>query len=285
MEEADVIEFSNQSQNDLELCYAGISQCAPLHSYGPAVRPNYLIHIVLKGRGVFCRGSSEFSLSAGQGFLIEPDQLTFYQADKDDPWEYCWVGFRGSRVLQLIGELGLGKTHPVFTCPHTEKLRKLIEEMMTVHGSHLCQRLHRDSLILEFFSVLAHELQPESSDMEQNRGEYIRQAIAYVQGNYDQPILVSDIASHIGIDRTYLYTLFVENLKVTPKDYLKAYRLTRAKELLKMTDLPISSIAESCGYRDSLVFSRAFRQEFKITPSAWRKKRNESRPDQKLSGE
>ncbi|WP_289752012.1 AraC family ligand binding domain-containing protein, partial [Faecalibaculum rodentium] len=76
MEQARVIEFSDESRHDLELCFAGISQCEPQHSYGPAVRPNYLIHIVLKGKGQFSSGNASYALEAGQGFLIQPDKVT-----------------------------------------------------------------------------------------------------------------------------------------------------------------------------------------------------------------
>lgn len=275
MEEARVIEFSDESQIDLELCFAGISQCAPMHSYGPAVRPNYLIHIVLNGKGIFRPGASSYTLEAGQGFLIEPDQVTFYQADNDDPWEYGWVGFRGNRAASLLRALDLSQEHPVFSCQNTEKLKELILTMISIHGSHLSARLHREALLMEFFSILASELHVDSSKNELNRSEYIRQAISYIQGNYDRPIRVSDIAAHIGIDRTYLYMLFVEHLHTTPKEYLKSYRLSRARELLKVTNLPISAIAESCGYSDPLVFSKAFRQAYQITPSNWRKMRKQ----------
>lgn len=275
MEEARVIEFSDENQIDLELCFAGISQCAPLHSYGPAVRPNYLIHIVLSGKGIFRQNASSYTLEAGQGFLIEPDQVTFYQADQEDPWEYGWVGFRGNRAASLLQALDLGSEHPVFSCKNTEKLKDLILAMMGIQGSHLSARLHRTAILTEFFSILASELHVDSSKNELSRSEYVKQAIIYIQGNYDRPIRVSDIAAHIGIDRTYLYMLFVEHLDTTPKEYLKLYRLTRARELLKVTNLPISSIAESCGYSDPLVFSKAFRQVYQITPSNWRKMRSQ----------
>lgn len=39
--------------NDLYFCYCGYEACAPLHSFGPAVRPNYLIHFVMDGKGIF----------------------------------------------------------------------------------------------------------------------------------------------------------------------------------------------------------------------------------------
>ena len=65
----------------------GYSTTAPLHSFGPAVRPHYLIHFILNGKGIFQKGDKTYHLETGQGFFIEPDELTFYQADAKEPWE------------------------------------------------------------------------------------------------------------------------------------------------------------------------------------------------------
>ena len=46
MEESYVLHLQKQYQkfSDFYLCYCGHARCEPLHSYGPAVRPNYLLH-------------------------------------------------------------------------------------------------------------------------------------------------------------------------------------------------------------------------------------------------
>ncbi len=41
MENAFVLSLSEQKFSDLYLCYCGYADCEPLHSFGPAVRPNY----------------------------------------------------------------------------------------------------------------------------------------------------------------------------------------------------------------------------------------------------
>lgn len=85
MEQAQVLTFLNNEDRDLLLQFCGYSTTAPLHSFGPAVRPHYLIHFILNGKGIFQKGDKTYHLETGQGFFIEPDELTFYQADAKEP--------------------------------------------------------------------------------------------------------------------------------------------------------------------------------------------------------
>ena len=55
--------------SDLYLCFCGYEACQPFHSYGPAVRPNYVIHYIISGKGIFTIGNRTYRLTAGQGFL------------------------------------------------------------------------------------------------------------------------------------------------------------------------------------------------------------------------
>ena len=50
MEDAYVLQLSDRKFSDLYLCYCGYAKCEPLHSFGPAVRSNYLIHYILEGK-------------------------------------------------------------------------------------------------------------------------------------------------------------------------------------------------------------------------------------------
>ncbi len=55
--------------SDLYLCFCGYEACQPLHSYGPAVRPNSVIHYIISGKGTFTIGNRTYRLTAGQGFF------------------------------------------------------------------------------------------------------------------------------------------------------------------------------------------------------------------------
>lgn len=80
---------SNINENiDLYLAYCGIEYCYPSHSFGPAIREQYLLHYILDGKGIFKVNNKTYNLTKGQGFLINPNELTYYEADKYEPWKY-----------------------------------------------------------------------------------------------------------------------------------------------------------------------------------------------------
>ena len=103
---------------------------------------------------------------------------------------------------------------------------------------------------------------------DRNGSLYVRKAVEFIQTNYANPIRVTDIADYVCINRSYLYTLFRKELHMSPQEYLSNYRLTRASELLIVTDLSVESVAFSCGYSDPLVVSKAFKAKTGQTPSA-----------------
>ena len=93
MEKAYQREFTGEKSGSLYVNCCGLSRTEPLHSFGPALKPHYLIHYIVSGRGRLQLGGKEYPLEQGYGFLIPPEELAFYQADEADPWTYVWVGF------------------------------------------------------------------------------------------------------------------------------------------------------------------------------------------------
>ncbi|MDO4287196.1 MAG: AraC family transcriptional regulator, partial [Eubacteriales bacterium] len=121
-----------------------------------------------------------------------------------------------------------------------------------------------------------HDLTNRASTFQLERQNYyVRAATEFIQENYADDIKVQDIADHVGISRNYLSTLFQNILQVSPNAYLANFRLTRAKEQLTITDLSIGAIADMCGYRDPLVFSKAFKLKTGMTPTQYRKTNRE----------
>ena len=114
MEKAYELEFFGEKSGSLFLNCCGMSRTEPCHSFGPAIKPHYVIHFVLSGRGKLSIGGKEYFPEQGYGFLIPPEELVFYQADEENPWTYIWVGFNGSMADELLKAMGLSISSPVF---------------------------------------------------------------------------------------------------------------------------------------------------------------------------
>ena len=54
------------------------------------------------------------------------------------------------------------------------------------------------------------------------------------------------------------------------QEFLTMFRISRAKELLSTTTLSIEHVAASCGYQNTLVFSKAFKRNMGCTPTVYR---------------
>lgn len=270
MEKAYKLEFAGEQSGSLYVNCCGLSQTEGLHSFGPALKPHYLVHYILSGKGRFSIGGKEYPLGAGYGFLITPDELAFYQADENDPWTYVWVGFSGVQAAEYINNIGLSVRQPIFKSEESEELYRIVKDMMEHNTYGLTHDLRRNGQLGVFLSIIAEGTKVAENDVDR-ANTYVRKAVSFIQSNYCNPIRVTDVADYVCINRSYLYTLFQNSMGMSPQQFLATFRITKATELLQLTELPIESIALSCGYQDPLVFTKAFKQMKKMSPTSYRK--------------
>ena len=271
MEKAYKLLFNTEESDDLYVYCCGLSQTEAHHSFGPALKPHFMIHYIMSGKGSFSIGGKNYPLKEGYGFLIVPDELAYYVADEKDPWTYTWIGFGGKKAEKIVSQLGLSLHQPIFKSDKSETIYSLIKDMMEHNTFSVEDDLRRTGLLSMFLSVLASGLSVTPKSDSGTDNDYVNRAQAFVRSNYCNPIKVTDIADYVCINRSYLYTLFENSLGISPQQYLASYRIAKATELLQLTSISIESIAISCGYSDPLVFSKAFRQEKGLSPSQFRK--------------
>lgn len=89
-------------QSALAVYFCDMEHCEPGHAFGPAIRPHYLLHVILDGKGIYQKDGKTYHLEKGSAFLIPPMESTFYRADTEDPWSYAWVGFDGKSCKEVL---------------------------------------------------------------------------------------------------------------------------------------------------------------------------------------
>jgi AraC-like DNA-binding protein len=255
-----------QTGNPLTLYFSGYEKCTPSHFFGPAVRPHYLIHYILNGQGSYFENGREHRLCTGDGFLITPGKTTYYIADSKNPWEYCWIGFDGYEVKTILDNCGFSETNLIFHLDDDD-LRESLLDLNQIFNTNAGNIYSYASYLYKIFSHLIQTAKVNTSFTTSN---YIEQAMTYINHNYIYDIKITDVANSIGIDRTYLYKLFMSSKKVSPQQYLIEYRLQTACIHLKETKLTVTEIAYSCGFKDTPSFNKHFKKHYSITPLQYR---------------
>lgn len=268
--------FPNQNFVDLGLFQFGWERCTPAHSFGPAARNHYLFHYILSGTGTLMADDSKgvtqtYSIKSMQGFMIFPNQITTYVADKQLPWEYVWLEFDGLRVKSLLDTIGLSLDKPVYHARNKNLREDMANEMLYISRHkdespfHLIGHLY---LFLDYLLRSAADEQLEHGS--KLREFYIHEALTYIEHNFQNEITIEDIAGVCGLNRTYFGKIFKEALGKTPQEFLLNYRMLKAAELLKLTSLSIGDVGLAVGYANQMHFSRAFKNNYGISPREWR---------------
>ncbi len=255
--------------SQLNVLYSGCQQCAPGYKYGPAVRNCYLIHYVLKGKGILYFDGKAFPVTSGQAFLIEPGYVTTYEADNEKPWEYIWINFDGEYVKGLLETAKLSQFNPVFPEKRDPRMDLIFSNLCTLLREGNVDELYVLGSLMQIFSCIT-KLPSHLQKLYPKRTAYIKRATHYIDNNFHLPLTVESVAKLLRLDRKYFYSIFKEETGVSPIRYIQRQRVNRACTLLKTTNYSISEIACSVGYEDLFTFSRMFRQQTGMSPSKYR---------------
>ncbi|MCI8822633.1 MAG: AraC family transcriptional regulator [Lachnospiraceae bacterium] len=263
--------FSNDYFRSLDayVYTCGYETCEPGHSYGPVLRSGYLIHYVLGGKGYYRVNNTMYRLEEGDAFLICPDELIYYEADKKEPWTYTWIGFQGVKIRGYLERTSLPAT-PVFHYGHDDRIRLCHEKMFEANQLSGNRDLIMNSILYEYLFLLARKFPREQISPGEKQSIYVEEALRYLESRYGQELSIQALADELGLDRSHLHRVFKAATGVSPQEYLLDLRIRKASELLKRTDLPISVIALSVGYEDTLYFSRLFKKKKGQSPTRYR---------------
>ncbi len=236
--------LENKNLSDFNPLDFGTQTCPPRHSFGPAVRQYYLIHYVIDGCGIFKHQGKIYHVKKNQAFLIKAGEVTYYEADQNNPWKYMWIGFVGNMSLHF------DSLPPVFDVDG-----RVFFEMLEVTSMQYAKEEFLAGKLFMLYTQLFGKTE---------KNDYANSVLNYINQNYMKNIKISAIASSVGIDRRYLASLFKKRFGISMQEYLHEKRMSEAKHLLTLG----YNVSEACflsGHNDPSNFSKAFKKRFGIS--------------------
>ena len=270
LEDLDTV-YNMRSMNPLNLFYCGWERCEPGWKFWPYIRENYVIHVVTEGKGRYTTGSQKAELSKGKMFLIYPGEEAVYEADHDDPWTYMWIGFNGHMAESVVKEIGFLRTSPVREISNTSEISNAIDLIMDSRQITMADGLKRMAAFYYVLSLMMDANKKNDTERNYPEAKYVNAAVEIIASSYSEQLRIADIADRVGINRSYLTSIFKREMHMSPQAFLINIRLENAARLLKETEESVGSIAAAVGYTDALAFSKAFKQKYNSTPSEFRR--------------
>ena len=254
----------------IRLDYCGTERCKPGYAFGPYIRENYVIHVILEGKGQLRIEGKTYDVEENQAFLLKPGLEATYQADLEHPWVYAWIGFHGLQSEKIV--MNMGFTEGCFVVPVRDAavLGNYIECMLDHSRLNFADYLKRISYLGLFVSDMIEDVELPRQQDHFSEDTYVNMAVDAMISNYEKPLKIAGIASQIGINRSYLSIIFKKKMGVSPQQFLVDFRLEKAAECLRETDMPVRTIAMGVGYADPLTFSKAFKKKYGVNPTSYR---------------
>lgn len=260
---------------DIRIDECGIQQFKSDQFYSYKVYQNFVIHFIEEGKGVFIVDDKTYNLSANEGFIIRQGQHVTYYADKDNPWKTYWVGFGGNEFYKFIKYTSIEK-QPIIEYPNDSMIPEIIKNicLYTLNTDENDINLFwYHSRIYQLLYALSTEFPSNKQTILTEQG-YDEIAYEYININYHKQITINEIASYIGISRSYLYKLFKDTYNISPQEFLIQKRMNKAIDLLLHTPKPINIIAKETSYDDQLHFSKAFKSTYGVSPTEFKRINN-----------
>jgi AraC-like DNA-binding protein len=118
---------------------------------------------------------------------------------------------------------------------------------------------------------LAHEPSERTGWLASLRDPVIARALALLHTHPERDWTTEDLADQVHLSRSAFAERFTALLGQPPMRYLTMWRMQLAAQSLRRGQRTIAQIAYDCGYESEATFTRAFKREFGMPPSAWRK--------------
>lgn len=234
----------------------GWEQTKPNHTWSPNGRPRYLIHLIKDGKISVTRDDGTVAhLTKGDAFINAPDEASIMKSDSKSPCEYYWIAFNGKDAKKIL-EKTTRSLYPRYKESGLIAIKELLDNSVVETIGTLC--------------ALFNVLNSIKDEEQEEKDDFVKRAILYIESNYHKSFDVGKYAKSIGVSRSHFTTVFAKRTGMSPYSLLVKERIENAKKYLKGSDLTISQIATKTGFASIERFSNVFKAKTGMSPKKYR---------------
>lgn len=251
---------------------ATLFDCAsPINIHGISVHQNndeYTIFILIEGLMEFRLGNEYYPLKSQKSLLVFPGEEFSFCAKSNDIKGYriTFAFNNKDELLELIHEK-LDKNRISTVSINCMRIIENIEYYTKASNRESAMSLAH--LVSAYFYALLDDnhLKGVSNTYE----SYVTRSIEYMTLHISDKITVKDLSDEVGVCEYHFMRLFKLVTGITPMSYFLKLKTVKAAELLKVTNITITQIAEKLNFSSDAHFSRTFKKYMSSNPSVYRR--------------
>ena len=226
-------------------------------------RPSDGFIYVLSGSAAYEFAEKSFTVSKGDTFYL-PKGGCYTIAVTGHPYTFIYTDFLFDLPEGTCPESEVYHTGPALE--HTFRRLLNLWRLGDFSDKLRCRALLYEIYAAAVKSAALQELSTEHTDR-------LAEVVQYIHDHYTDPDLsVEELARIFSSSTAHFRRSFAKLYHTSPLKYITALRLSRARELLSGTDLPVGEICTRCGYTSLYYFDRVFKREFGTQPQQLRKR-------------
>lgn len=234
--------------------------------------PAHQVFMTRRGKGIFrIFDYQDCQLSPGS-VLVVPQGVAHEYFPVEGPWELGYVCFMGPLAEALLQRLGI-RCNQSFVLKRFSEMWQQFEELWyNSDNSDLHAAIASSAKLYAFLLYLSENQLILNAETPETAGckDPIKEIARIINGRYDEPLALAEIARLIGYSPQHIGRLFRKRYGISPHQYLERIRMQQAlNQLHEHPELQIHEISERVGLETSY-FIRLFKKTFKITPKQYR---------------
>ena len=262
-------------ENLLYLQEAGSLKATRPHTSSRQGLSSFLFFIVVSGSGTLRSG--------GRTWELHPEDCVFLNCSDPyshttsrDLWELKWVHFYSSSMPGIYSKYVERGGETVFWPKDLQAFSECLDRIYELASSddHIRDMRINEMLARLLMLLMEESWHPEkapSSGAAALKRQSIGEIRSYLDAHFADKVSLDDLAERFFINKYYLARLFREQYGTSIGSYITGLRISRAKELLRFTDMTVEAVGAAVGMQDANYFSRAFRRVEGMTPGEYRR--------------
>lgn len=226
----------------------------------------YMLNYTISGNARFTVNNLSFDIEQGDLIMLHTYQKRIFVPD--GPWNiYCLhVTDEGNQLANLYARFHNDNNYIIKNFPQDiiEKHFLKIADIMKSFEPDLY------ALSVETYALFVDIIEFSDSRRHVTVPNELKNAINFLENNFDMPVSLSSIAEVSGYSPSHLDKLFKEYTGSAPMQYLNNLRLERAKRLLSSTKLPLADVAAQTGLKNDRSLMYMFKNRFGVSPTEYR---------------